>query len=309
MRNASHATERNEPLADNFGNMENGSNPETIVIVNCLLNAPLMLLSIGGNALVLAAISRTPSIRSTSMIMLCSLAVSDLLVGFVAQPLYVAKELTKDRLLSTLWDTVGYPVCGVSLLIITAISVDRFMALHYHMRYAAVVTASRVRFTIGLIWFTNFLCSSFYFWNDLAYHLVLAIITGSCLGISTFCYIRVYRIVRRHQLQIHAQQQAVENSITGNDTIHMAQVTKSAINTFVFYICMVICYFPMHILLTLHGTDPSYKVWRNEWNSATTFVLMNSSINPFLYCWRLRELRMAVVETARNMSCKRAQDG
>jgi len=65
---------------------------ESIVIINCVLNASFMLISIIGNALVLAAILRTPSIRSASMIMLCSLAVSDLLVGFVAQPLYIADE-------------------------------------------------------------------------------------------------------------------------------------------------------------------------------------------------------------------------
>ena len=63
-----------------------------IVMANCILNAPLMLLSIIGNALVLVAILRTPSIRSPSVIFLCNLAVSDLLVGWVAQPAYIAEK-------------------------------------------------------------------------------------------------------------------------------------------------------------------------------------------------------------------------
>ena len=66
---------------------------ETVVIANCILNAPLMLLSIIGNALVLVAILRTPSLRSPSVIFLCNLAVSDLLVGLVVQPVYVAAEI------------------------------------------------------------------------------------------------------------------------------------------------------------------------------------------------------------------------
>ena len=66
-----------------------------------------MLISILGNALVLAAIIRTPSIRSTHMIMLCSLAVSDFLVGLIAQPVFIAKELTKDSLLNNLVVTVA----------------------------------------------------------------------------------------------------------------------------------------------------------------------------------------------------------
>ena len=116
------------------GDNNDSSTHETIVIINCVLNAPLMLTSIIGNSLVLAAVWKTPSIRSISMIMLCSLAVSDLLVGFVVQPLYIANELTKDILLHRVSGMIGFYVCGVSFGTMTAISIDRLMALHYHMR-------------------------------------------------------------------------------------------------------------------------------------------------------------------------------
>ena len=65
----------------------------TIVLVNCALNAPLILLSIAGNVLVLVALSKTSYVDSTSIIMLASLAFSDLLVGLLAQPLFIADEL------------------------------------------------------------------------------------------------------------------------------------------------------------------------------------------------------------------------
>ena len=79
---------------DHHTDNEDNFTPETIIIINCVVNAPLMLISILGNALVLAAIVRTPSLGSTHMIMLCSLAVSDFLVGVIAQPLYIAEQLT-----------------------------------------------------------------------------------------------------------------------------------------------------------------------------------------------------------------------
>jgi len=126
--------------ADHHSENEDNFTPETIVIINCVLNAPLMLISIVGNALVLAAIIRTPSIRSTHMIMLCSLAVSDFLVGLVAQPIYIVERLTKDRCVKYVSLMMGYSLCGVSFLTIAAITVDRFLALHYHMRYATLVT-------------------------------------------------------------------------------------------------------------------------------------------------------------------------
>ncbi len=107
----------NNRSADHHTGNEDNSTPETILIINCVLNAPLMLISILGNALVLAAIIRTTSIHSTSMIMLCSLAFSDLLVGFLAQPIYTAEELTKDRfiyhIVYKVWRMIGASLCGV----------------------------------------------------------------------------------------------------------------------------------------------------------------------------------------------------
>ena len=96
--------------------------PEIVTIINCVLNAPLMFISILSNALVLAAIIRTPSIRSTPhMLILCGLAVSDLLVGFIAEPLFIAKELTSHRVLVNLVVVIGYSVCLISLCTITII--------------------------------------------------------------------------------------------------------------------------------------------------------------------------------------------
>ena len=65
----------------------------TLTII-CALNVPSMVISTLGNALVLAAIIRTSSVRSNSIVMLSSLAVSDLLIGVIAQPLFIARELT-----------------------------------------------------------------------------------------------------------------------------------------------------------------------------------------------------------------------
>ena len=281
---------------------------ETVIITNCVLNVPLMLISILGNTLVLAAIIRTPSIRSASMILLCSLAVSDLLVGFVAQPLYIAKRLhTTDRLLHFAAKLTGFSLCGVSLLTITAITLDRFLALHYHMRYATLVTKSRVKYTLATIWFlTSFVLSSSQLWNKRARTTVAALVIIICLIISTFCYIKIYLIVRRHQLQIHAQQQAVK-IFNAKNSLNMVRLKRSAMNTFLFYVALIICYLPLYILLTFHGSSKRRKEWSNKWDFAYTAVFLNSSINPFLYCWRLGELRTAVVKTARQMLCKQTE--
>ena len=268
---------------------------ETILIINCLLNAALMPVAILGNALVLIAIIRTPSIRSTSMLMLCSLAVSDLLVGIMVQPFYIAHHLTNETLLYLLEGIIGHSVCGVSLLTITAITVDRFIALHYHLRYATLVTKPRVKHTLALIWVFSFASLGFYFWNRRVYRVLLGVIIAICFIVSTFCYIRIYLTVRHHRSQIEVQQQAVQCQYATTNNTYMMRLKRSAVNTFLFYICMIACYFPAYVLLAIFGLG--YMEWATEWNIATTMVFMNSSINPVLYCWRLRELRVAVAKT------------
>ena len=285
---------------------EDNSAPGTIVIINCVLNAPLMLISILGNALVLTAIIRTPSIRSASMIMLCSLVVSDLLVGLTAQPIHIALQLNMtDLFLDYIWSMTGPSVCMVSLMTITTITVDRFLALHYHMRYATSVTKSRVKYTLVIIWLISLLVSGFDFLSPRIQNSLTSVLIIVCLIISTFSYIRIYLIVRRHQLQINAQQQAVQ-SLNAENTRKMARLKRSTLNTFVFFIALIICYFPLYVALTLFGI--SDKNWQTDWDLAITAVFMNSSINPFLYCWRLRELRTAVVKTARKLLCKQTEE-
>ena len=155
---------------------------ETIVMANCILNAPLMLLSIIGNALVLVAILRTPSIRSPSVIFLCNLAVSDLLVGWVVQPAYIAEKIV--RTVSALPKAVramGIAGCGVSLWTMTAITVDRFLALHYHLQYPNLMTTSRAIYTIITIWCFITLFSFLFIWSPSVYHYFV-----SAFGITIF---------------------------------------------------------------------------------------------------------------------------
>ena len=298
----------NNGSANHHSDNEDNSTPETIIIISCVLNAPLMLISILGNALVLAAIIRTPSIRSTPhMIMLCSLAVPDFLVGLIGQPVYITHHLTESRFIMTLHAVkqISFSLCGVSLLTMTVLTVDRFLALHYHMRYSTLVTESRIKYTLTIIWLISFFAAGLYFLKERVHSFLSGAVTIICLLTCTFCYLRIYRIVRRHQIRIHAHQQAVQ-SFNVENNLNMTRLKRSALNTFVFCITLTICFFPMYVLLTLDGL--SYKDRKTEWAIASTSVFFNSCINPVLYCWRLRQLRTAVVKTARQMLCKQTEN-
>ena len=203
-------------------------------------------------------------------------------------------------------DTVAFAACGVSLLTMAAISVDRFLALHYHMRYPTLMTTYRATLISAILWLISFLLSFLPFWSMDVYYFVIAFSIVVCLLLSSVCYIRIYRIVRQHQLQIHVQQQAVDQSFNTESSRNIHRSTKSAKSTFIYYIVMILCYTPVFIAMSILVISTHH--WTKAWNITDTIAFMNSSINPFLYCWRIRELRVKVAKTARQMLCKQAEE-
>ena len=141
-------------MLDRLESDEESSPFETSVIIISVLNALLIPICITGNVLVLAAVWRNPSLRTPSTVLLCSLAVSDLFVGLLALPVNIAIALTplsrvsSHSRLSQARTFLIIQLCSVSLETMTAISVDRYLALRYHMRYPNMMTFTRAFFLL-----------------------------------------------------------------------------------------------------------------------------------------------------------------
>ena len=288
---------------------EESSPFETSVIINSVLNALLIPICIAGNVLVLAAVWRNPSLRTPSTILLCSLAVSDLFVGFLVLPVNIAIALiplSRDDLsrLSQARIFLNIQLCGVSLETMTAISVDRYLALRYHMRYPNLMTSKRAMYVAASFWCKNVILSLISIWKKNTILLVAVVFVALCLFISSITYSAIYRIVRHHQHQIHAQQQAVQ-SMNAEQNLKV-QAKKRALNTFIYYICMLLCYFPEAVSALIWVTYKEH--WNIRWYFTDTITFMNSAINPFLYFWRNREVREAVSKIVRKRLCKAVEE-
>ena len=303
---------KNESNSDNTGKMDNSSSLETIVVINCILNVPLMLTSITDNVLVLAAILRTPSLRSVpSIIFLCSLASTDFLLGLVGQPFYIANELyhSTGGPISKVEDFVSVSLCGVSLTTIPAISVDRLLALHYHMTYPNLMTTKRAMYASASLWFPSVLLACLRVaWGSEVICIFEGVCITICFVLSFASYIKIYFIVRHHQIQIQAHQQAVNSfNIIVNipDSNNMIISKKRALKTFIYSICMICCYLPYLSYALLRNTSVIGD--EENWSFAETVVFLNSSVNPFLYCWCNREIRTSTVKPVRKMMCKQTE--
>ena len=179
------------------------------------------------------------------------------------------------------------------------------MALHCPMRYPSLVTTSRVIYTSILTIFVISALSAIYVWNRNVYLLIMAVSTCISPLILTVSNITIYRIACRQQLQIAAQQRVMQSSKAAANE-NMIEVRKSAFNTFVFYIVMSSCYFPVMISLSIYSL--SIENWAKAWNFADVAAILNSSIKLVLFCWRLQNLRAAVFKIGRKFLCKRTEE-
>ena len=101
------------------------------VVVFCIL----ALIIVFGNSLVIGAVQVNRRLRTTSNMLLISLATADILIGTISVPLYVYISVTHDYQLKSFYSIFDI-ICGVSsVLNLTAISLERCYALIYPIKH------------------------------------------------------------------------------------------------------------------------------------------------------------------------------
>lgn len=255
-----------------------------------VFNVPLCLMALVGNLAIFLAISKTRSLHSPANILLANLAVADFGVGLIAQPAMIIFLLTGMQgfsstfyVMCTLEIASNY-LCGVSTVTVTAIGLERLLALKLHLRYTSIITNFRAILAVIGVWLSVAIYSLAWLWKSQIFE-----ITGSAIAVllvtNFFIYSNICLIVRRHQRQIRHQQPQAN---VGNIFSSIIRLKRTVVNTFLVFILMSCCTAPqMLVLINRRPSLTAYYV-------TSTMINLNSSLNPVLYCWRIRELRSAV---------------
>ena len=155
-------------------------------------------------------------------------------------------------------------------------------------------TCERVVVVVISIWLSSAFLSLMTLWVPLDNRsLFISIGTGICLLVTTVVYIKIYLAVKRHKNQIQALQ--VQNP-------NFASLIKSAVSTFWVYLVFLVCYLPMLICLAVLAIYDPNITSKITLLFSCTLVFLNSSLNPVIYCWKMRHIRQAVMNILRNMS-------
>lgn len=269
-----------------------------------VLNIFLAIVTILGNKLILVALHHESSLHPPSKLLLRGLATTDLCVGLISQPVCVAfwvsivvKNWTICRYSRMLRFILGYLLGSVSLLTLTAISVDRLLSLLLGLRYRQVVTLKRTYLILAVIWVISTLAAVISLWNDLITTWYGYIGISLCLVISSFSYSIIFWKLRQHQTQSHVQTNAETSPL--NVTRYKRAVTSALW----LQLALITCYLPYEItdiIYNLKDLTPSVFLAAQ---CGIILIYLNSALNPILYCWKIAEVRQAVKDTLRKWCC------
>ena len=275
-----------------------------IPILNILLSITASL----GNALILAALHKETSLHPPTKLLFRCLAVTDMCVGLITQPLYAITVMAPSTKMN--WVVLNYLItanyissytlCGMSALTLTAISVDRLLALLLGLRYKQVVTLRRVRAVLISFWSICVPWGLMYLWSESATLIVVFVFTTLCLVTSIFSYTKINLKLREHQAQVRDHVHRGQTSGEGI-TLNIERYKKTVSSISWVQLTLIICYVPYGIesLLRINGINTDYS-----WLSTATLVYLNSSLDPILYCWKIGEVRQAVKDTIRHFCCR-----
>ena len=278
------------------------------LIVLLVLNGFVAITAFLGNTLILVALHKESSLHAPSKLLFRNLATTDICVGLIVQPLSVTYFISS---MNEQWNicpyvfvvsgSTGHILCGVSLFPLTAISVDRLLALLLGLRYRQVVTLKRIYGIVLVFWVLSTAAATMLFWNERIHSWCVCVVVALCVITSIFTYTKIFLTLRHNQ--IHAQGNVDPAQPSQTVQLNIARYKRTVSSALWVQLALVVCYLPVFIVEVLRLERAVSSFALVAWFYSLTLVAINSSLNPILYCWKIREVRQAVKDTLRGLLC------
>jgi len=297
----------NETNSTTNSPLKNNSTPFPIILSCTVLLALFSPIAVIGNALVCAAILRNSSLRTPSYILLAGLALTGVCNGLFVQPFFVANGLIylTDTHQIKLFEKMTRPAayittkaissgCGaycfqVTMLLMTFMSIERWL----HMTRRSFITVRPTRVTLVVLLLIPTPLAWIFVEETFSYLFRVAIISilVVCLSLTSVAYFKVFKTIRRHQQQIHA------NELQQNfaqPAINFEKYKKSVYTILFILAAFYICFLPIAIAMVLALVRPINEFTSLFLTIATILVHLYPLLNPLLYLWRMKDIRNEV---------------
>lgn len=281
----------------------NSTAPAVLPFITGGVSAILSLVTVPGNLIVVLAVFIDPhkDLRSPFMYLVANLAMADLLVGLVTEPVSAFYHI-KNALgvidyerLSTAVHMPFFISCTASVLSLAALTVDRYMAITSPFRYRATLSPMRAVFACVIVWTLSLSFPFAYLYLGFFHYAFLFANTAVVLTflVLLFAYIRIYKIFRRQVREWDSLHDSTEDNRVKKLKMRWEQkITKTLLIMLVLFIS---CYLPACALIYIINLCNTCHCDLVLWSRDIQFLLIlaNSSMNPFVYSWRLNNCRRA----------------
>ena len=274
----------------------------------CVFNAYLSYTATMLNIVAIYAIRKTSSLSRNLKTLLLSQAVSDLGVGLLVQPMVVAQVMTSKQNSETKHIASLIPtnilIFATNLFIfatlfsVTALCADRLLAIRLNLRYQELVTYQRVVAAVISIWVISTLISLItLFLPKQIMYVSFVLIESACIVTATSLSAKLYLTIRRHINQIQVPQ------VAQNDQGESVQrKRKSAMASLYVYLVFIACYLPDICVLIIGApiSEPTIDLQHFQFYTLT-LLFLNSTLNPLIYCWKVKRIQHTIVSTLRHI--------
>lgn len=278
-------------------------------VMACVLNSFFAICSSVGNILIVIGLWKTTSLQTPANILLGWFAFCDFLLGFLAGPAFVvfkAAEMARSFELYCV-SRFAYEFCSqtalnASFVVLTFMSIDRYLSLHFHLRYREVVTKKRITTAVFIAWFLSLSMTVARFWVDNQTFLFITKSTNFiCLFIIVLVYLKILVLVQRHQQQITEQTISPDHSFDRRGSLRslfteVARFKKYAYTVAFVAVLIVACYVPTTIVSFCKEYVCTKELEHAKilYTLMVTFVFLTTALHPLVFICRTSEVTDAI---------------
>ena len=264
-----------------------------------VINTPFAIFAVLSNLLVISTICKSQELRVPANILLSSLAVTDLLVGLITQPLFVTWRLMlhypsticNSEVVHSLYEAFLHLCTGGSFLCLAYLSTDRFLAVSKPLHYRAKVTTTQAARNMIILWvvWIGIVVLRYSGIDEETNQTITSVIAGTLV---------LYLLAAQIALIISIKRNSIHALHSEENTANIAYKREARVALTIVYIFLALLVFllPAVVVQIVLGFTSSNQS-KTELNLAISALLINSSANPLIYFWRSRDMRKA----ARNL--------
>lgn len=272
--------------------------PFSTSVTTSTVAAILTLITVPGNLLICWAVIWNPTgnLKTSFNYLVLNLAIADLIIGVVTDPLFVdfhVKEALQHEVLNVQWvvHVSHFFTSTVSVLSIVALAVNRYQVVTSNRIHPPQLAVSRTVKVSVILWILSlglpilYLAVGFY---KLAFIFANAAVIVTSI-VLVFVYYRIcYFLKRRRKTSERIQNNQQREK-------HAKREEKATNSLLLITVAFTLCAFPscvmVYVINLCHTCDCVFIHWLRDLQFL--FLLSNSASNQFLYAFRMRSFKKA----------------